>query len=176
MIVPITSFVHLQMSEREVLEEISAWTSSAYRQGRLLSGIIYLHNIRWPTMPGWAIRDVEMFQKLCGPNALQNVLLTTTQWSITNLAAGESNENTLRTSGHWRALISGGAAIKRFMGRESGLELINQLMKKEPKPLLIQDQMVEKNMTLAKTDAGRLIKAQFRSRRHGALRWHTSGT
>ncbi|PUU72147.1 hypothetical protein B9Z19DRAFT_1012871, partial [Tuber borchii] len=98
------------------------------------------------------------FQKLCGPSALQNVFLATTQWSNANLAAEEWHENKLRNSIYWRALITEGVAIKRFMGtRESGLELIDQLMEKEPKPLLIQHQIVDENMTLEETDAGKFI-------------------
>ncbi|PUU72379.1 hypothetical protein B9Z19DRAFT_685111 [Tuber borchii] len=142
----------------EMLAEISDWMSSAYRQGTLLSGIIYLHNIHWLHENFWATEHLMMFQKLCGPSALQNVLLTTTQWSNANLAAEESRENTLRTSSHWRELITGGAAVKRFMGtRESGLELIDQLIKKEPKPLLIQHQMVDEDMILEETDVGQCM-------------------
>ena len=91
------------------------------------------------------------------------MLLTTTKWSKVNLAEGESYENSLRSYGNWRELVTKGATIKRFLGtRESGLDLIHKLMENEPKPLLIQQQIVEKNMTLAETDAGRFIKDQLR--------------
>ena len=102
---------------------------------------------------------LEMFQKLCGPSALLNVLLTTTQWSNVNLAAGERCEKGLRNYSYWGGLVAEGAAIERFMGtRESGLELIDQLMKKEPKPLLIQHQIVDEYMSLEETDVGKYIK------------------
>ena len=96
-----------------------------------------------------------MLEKLCGPSALKNVLLTTTQWP--NLAQGESCERGLQKRGnHWGKLVTKGAAIGRFYGtRESGLELIQKLMEKEPKPLLIQHQMVNKGIVLEKTDAGK---------------------
>ena len=101
---------------------------------------------------------LTVFQKLCGPIALQNVLLTTTQWSNVDPAEGKSSEDRLRNYYLWRGFIDKGATIKRFEGtRESGLELIDQLMKKEPKPLLIQDQMVKNNMALVETDVGRYI-------------------
>ena len=45
--------------------------------------------------------------------------------------------------------------------RESGLELIYKLMKKEPKPLHIQDQIVEKGMALVETDAGKFINDEL---------------
>jgi len=146
------------MSCWEVLEEISAWTSSAYRQGRLLSGIIFLADINRGAA-GLEMEEVEMLQKLCGPSALQNVLLTTTQWSEVYRAEQESYEKDLRDCNYLRELVTKGAAIERFLDtRESGLELIHKLMNKEPKPLLIQDQVVKENMTLAETDVGRFIE------------------
>ncbi|PUU72376.1 hypothetical protein B9Z19DRAFT_1111768 [Tuber borchii] len=143
----------------EILAEISAWTSSAYMQGKLLSGIIYLHNILWIRELGSGTPHLSILHGLCGSSALRNVLLATTQWSNPNLESGERNENVIRNSSYWRSLFARGATIERFMGtRESGLELINQLIEKEPKPLLIQHQMVDLNMTLEETDVGKCMK------------------
>ena len=140
----------------DVLEEISAWASSAYRQGRLLSGIIYLHNISRKS--NWDTRDIKIFHNLCGLRALQNVLLTTTKWSNVNQREGERREEILQDYELWGGLINKGTTVRRFMGtRESGLELIDQLMKKEPIPLLIQRQIVDENMALEETDAGQCI-------------------
>ena len=98
-----------------------------------------------------------MFQKLWGPSALQNVLLTTTQWSKVSPELMRDCDKKL-----WGEIGTKGAAIERFMGtRESGLELIDKLMTKEPKSLLIQDQMVENNMALAETDAGRYLSSKY---------------
>ena len=153
------------MKNYEVLAEISAWTSSAYRQGILLSGIIYLYDIYWDIMSPDPIDNLKILRSLCGPSALQNVLLTTTQPSNVNPAKGKSSENSLRYYSSWRALIPEGAAIKKFKGtRKSGLELIDQLTKKEPKPLLIQQQIVEENKVLEETDAGILVKVLYPER------------
>jgi hypothetical protein len=103
-----------------------------------------------------------MFQRLCGPGALQNVLLTTTQWSNVDQPLGEFREDNLRHGDFWGGLISKGASLERFMGsRESGLELIYKLMANEPKALDIQDQMVQKNMTLVETNAGKFMNEEL---------------
>ena len=147
------------MSCYEVLEEIGAWTSSAYRQGRLLSGTIYLTDITNRGTAGLVMEYLRVLRKLCGPRALQNVLLTTTQWSKVHRVKEASYEKGLQDCNYWKEFVTKGASIERFLGtRESGFELIHKLMNKEPKPLLIQDQMVEKNVTLSETDAGRFIK------------------
>ena len=150
------------MSEYGVLAEISAWTSSAYMNGILLSGIIYLCNVNWAIMRDEAVRDLKTLQNLCGPSALQNVLLTTTQWSKANPLDGRSREETLRARCGWGELVTQGAAIERFLGtRESGLKLIHKLMKNEPKPLLIQHQIVNEAKALEETDAGKEMVSSF---------------
>ena len=141
---------------------ITDWTSETYREKRLLSGIIYLHPITHSRMEGSAIKNLRMFQGLCGEEALKNVFLTTTQWSNVNLAEAELREDGLRNPGFWGRLIEKGATLQRFHGtRESGLKLIRELMSNVPKPLDIQDQIVEQNKTLLETDAGQYINEEL---------------
>ena len=45
--------------------------------------------------------------------------------------------------------------------RESGLELINKLIEKEPKPLHIQDEMEVKGMALLETDVGKFMNQEL---------------
>ena len=136
--------------------------SSNYREGKLLSGIIYLHRITDVRMDGTSLKNFKMLQKMCGPDALQNVFLTTTQWSNVSPALGEQRENNLRHEDFWAELIFQGASLERFMGtRESGLELIRKLIEKEPRLLHIQDQMVEKGMTLVETDVGKFMNDEL---------------
>ena len=109
-------------------------------------------------MEGSILKNLRMLQSLCGQEALENVLLTTTQWSRVNWIEGEFRENRLRNREFWGGLIEKGAALQRFAGtRESGLELIHRLMLNKPKPLHIQYQMVKQHMTLLETDAGKCI-------------------
>ena len=149
-------------SDTEVLRDICTWMTANYRKGKLLSGIIYLHRITDVRMDGSSNKYVKMFQKLCGPNALKNVLLTTTRWSDVTQAQGESREAELQGGDFWGGLITEGASVARFMGaRESGLELIDKLIGNKPIPLDIQDQMVEKEMDMAQTNAGKFMNEEL---------------
>ncbi|PUU74175.1 hypothetical protein B9Z19DRAFT_1033627 [Tuber borchii] len=151
-------FNSMNRSDTEVLQEIAEWTSATYRNEQLLSGIIYLHPITHTRIEGSVLKSLKMFQRLCGQEALENVFLTTTQWSRANWAEGEFRENRLRNSEFWGGLTKEGATLQRFAGtRESGLELIHRLMSNKPKPLRIQNQIVEQHMTLLETDAGKCI-------------------
>ena len=113
-------------------------------------------------MEGSAMRNLRMFRSLCGQEALSNVFLTTTQWSRVDWTEGEFREDNLREDGLWGGLIGKGATLQRFHGtRESGLELIRKLMSNRPERLDIQDQIVEKRMTLIETDAGQCLNMEL---------------
>ncbi|PUU75419.1 hypothetical protein B9Z19DRAFT_994853 [Tuber borchii] len=155
-------FGNTTKSDTEVLADICAWRLLSYKEKRLLSGIIYLHRITDVHLDSPPQKNLGMFERFCGPSVLQNVLLTTTQWSNIDHMLGWQREEDLRRQDFWGGLISKGASLERFMNtRESGLELIYKLMKKEPKPLHIQDQIVEKGMALVETDAGRFINDEL---------------
>ena len=152
------SFNGTGRSDTEVLQEIANWASETYRKKQLLSGIIYLHPITHTRMEGSAVRNLRLFQSLCGQEALGNVLLTTTQWSNVDPAEGQAREDDLRGESLWGGLIRRGATLQRFHDtRESGLELISKLMSQERKPLRIQDEIVKQHMTLPQTDAGKFL-------------------
>jgi len=152
----------MSRNDTEVLREIADWTSETYRKGQLLSGIIYLHPITHTRVEGSALRNLRVFQNLCGQEALENVFLTTTQWSRANWAEAEFRENRLRSRECWGELIEKGATLQRFSGtRESGLELISKLMSNKQKPLLIQDQIVKQHVALLETDAGKCINEEL---------------
>ncbi|RPB03413.1 hypothetical protein L873DRAFT_1591928, partial [Choiromyces venosus 120613-1] len=151
-------------SDTEVLTEICDWTSKTFKEERLLSGIIYLHRITDVRMDGSAVKNLRMFQKLCGRGALMNVFLTTTQWSrVTDLADGESREKGLcQDRNFWGILLEKGATLQRFQGtRESGLKLIADLMSNQPEALDIQNQIVTQNRTIVETDAGQCINEEL---------------
>jgi len=151
-------FDDTERSDIEVLQEIANWTTATYKKNILLSGIIYLHPITDTCIDGSAMRNLRMFENLCGQEALENVLLTTTQWSNIDPAEGQAREDNLRDGGLWGGLLSRGASLQRFNGtRESGLELIQKLMSNTRKPLHIQNQIVRQHMALPQTDAGKFL-------------------
>jgi len=111
------------------------------------------------------MRNLRLFQSLCGQEVLENVLLTTTQWSNVDPAEGQAREDNLRDEGLWGGLMSKGATLQRFHGtRESGLALIDKLMFTTRKPLHIQNQIVGQQMTLPQTDAGKLLNEALAAR------------
>ncbi|RPA90193.1 hypothetical protein L873DRAFT_1848917 [Choiromyces venosus 120613-1] len=130
-------------SDTEVLKDICDWTSETYKEKRLLSGIICLHRTTGVRMGGSTLKNLMMFLKLCGKGTLGNVFLTTTQWSNVNSEGGNLRKTEL------------------YGTRDSGLQLIRELMSKIPKPVEIQVRIVDQNKTLIQTDAGQSINEEL---------------
>lgn len=82
-------------TDAEVLKEASAWLAQSYAASIRLSGIIYLHSIDQTRMKGSAKSNILLFRKLCGDNALQNVVLATTMWDIVEEGLGVQREQEL---------------------------------------------------------------------------------
>jgi hypothetical protein len=143
-------------SDFAILKEISDWTTSAYEQHRLLSGVIYLHRITDVRMEGTALRNLSMFHSLCGDKATGNVILTTSHWGNVNPAVGNMREKELLgTESFWGSLIADGAKTARFSGdAASGLELVDKFMGQEKMAMQIQVDIVDDKKAVAGTAAG----------------------
>jgi hypothetical protein len=48
-------------------------------------------------MAGTPLKNLRMFEKLCGKNALRNIILITTMWDEVDEALGLQREKQLRT-------------------------------------------------------------------------------
>jgi hypothetical protein len=69
----------------------------SYKGKVTLAGVIYMHRISDIRMSGTARRNFTMFRKLCGENALSNVVLVTTMWgNLVDMEEGEARERELQ--------------------------------------------------------------------------------
>ena len=104
-------------SDNEVLCEIASWLTTSYTAKIRLGGIIYLHRISDQRMQGSAKKNLFMFKKLCGPNALKQVILATTMWDRVSDAEGKARENELAsTPDFWGWMVSQGSRVYQHAG------------------------------------------------------------
>lgn len=100
------------------------------------------------------MRNKGMFEKLCGLNALHNVILVTTMWDkVYDLPAAEAREKDLSTN-YWKSMIASGAQMKHHQNSyQSAWNILDQLTGPR-QPLQIQREMVDEGKSLPQTAAG----------------------
>lgn len=127
-----------------------------------LAGILYLHSINHARVEGSALRNLKMFRELCGPEALKNIILATTFWDAVDARIGEAREAELASKeAFWGGMIEEGSRMARFKTRESGLEILSNLIGLSPQPLKIQRELVEEDIALVNTGAGRMVNQEL---------------
>jgi hypothetical protein len=124
-----------------------------------LGGVIYLQSIAEKRMKGTTRRNLDMFRRLCGKDALSQVVLGTTNWGDISEDVGKRRESQL-VEGFWKELKA--SNIKRFyQTQESAQDLLDVILGQLNKSLNIL-QVQEELVTLAKiiptTAAGKELR------------------
>jgi DNA repair exonuclease SbcCD ATPase subunit len=110
-------------------------------------------------MVSMPLKNVPLLEKLCGKDAFQTIILTTTMWDEVDEEAGEARERELKSK-YWQAMLDRNSTTRRFMrSRESAFELINPLIDAANKrnSLLLQDELVEMRKKLPLTPDGQAL-------------------
>ena len=157
-------FADTNMSDTEVLGRISSWMASRYTEGALLSGIVYLHPITHNRMDGPSTTNIRMFRKLCGDKTMRNVILATTMWPTPEQGTDDLLEGRAKDLERefWSEMIDNGSKIHRFDNtKESASKIISELIDKRPRKLNIQEELVDKHLSLEQTEAGACVDAEL---------------
>ncbi|KIV97508.1 hypothetical protein, variant [Exophiala mesophila] len=150
-------------SDAEVLKDISYILAAMFAADFRLAGLIYLHRISDARMPGSAVKNLRMFQALCGESNYRHVVLATTMWAESEGSDARNVQNQrLRElqDTYWADMIQSGSMVMKHDGHESSaLEIIRTLTARAEPPitLAIQRQLVDDGLTLDETDAGKVV-------------------
>ncbi|KAH8838557.1 hypothetical protein MCOR27_008381 [Pyricularia oryzae] len=151
-------------SDSDVLREIASWLTNSFRNKILLHGIIYLHRISDPRMQGSARKNLMMFKKLCGDDALKKVILATTMWDIVPTETAEARQAELvNTPEFWGYMVEKGSRICRHHNTiGSARKIIESLIQDRNTMVLeLQNQMVNESRPLQDTAAGMELRKEF---------------
>lgn len=107
-------------------------------------------------MSGTSLKNLDMFQKLCGDEGLQNVIVVTTMWGEVTEATGSQREKEL-ISEYWQDMIECGSQMRRFHDRHASAWEIIKSLKEVRQPLQIQVEIVDKGLNLPLTSAGKTV-------------------
>ena len=135
------------------------WYSLAisYHDEMNLAGIVYLYDICLPRFTGSILKNLDMFKKLCGDDALGNIVLGTTKWSLINRQ--ETGEQQLRDS-FWKDMINHGSVIRRVGDDPSSArEILDHIIQNRAvESVLIQGEVVDKRIPIPETTAGKTLR------------------
>ncbi|KAG8942195.1 hypothetical protein FRC03_003536 [Tulasnella sp. 419] len=148
------------VSDTDILKRIASWLEYAHREGKLLNGLLYLHRITDIRVGGMNGRNMRLFHKLCGKDAMNNVILCTTMWDKEDVATAELREEEL-LSEFWHSMVEEGATWARHDGtRESTFNILNRILGLPPIMLDIQASLAD-GKTLSETEAGKEINGEL---------------
>ncbi|KAF9555458.1 hypothetical protein CPC08DRAFT_765907 [Agrocybe pediades] len=148
------------IGDTTILQRIADWLEKAYRDKKVLGGVIYLHDISNDRFSGTAKRNLEMFNHMCGKAALKRVIIGTTKWRRTPPEIGNKHEKELKQE-HWRPMLAKNAEAMRFEDSyDSALSFIKQIIRKEILRicLRIQQEMVDDKKIIPETQAGMQLR------------------
>ncbi len=152
-------------SDTEVLRMLCSWLVTSYEAGRKLSSVIYLQRITDKRIGGSAIRSINSFRQLCGPDFYRNIVLATTFWSRAESSSeirqyALRNETELRTTeGFWKDMIAGGAQMCRLSEEQTEARrlILETCNKSIPIALKVQAELVDQKASFENISAARAI-------------------
>ena len=116
------------------------------------------------------MKNFKMFQKLCGDNALQNVIIVTNMWGEVNPQVGEEREAELMGKDlFFKPALEKGAQMARHENTVPSAEnIIRLILDHDPLPLDIQRELVDQGKEVTQTRAGKELNRELADqiRRH----------
>ena len=111
-------------------------------------------------MGGNPHRNLRMFGKLCGDQAMKKVVLVTTMWDVDEADPQTHNRRERELFDiYWKKMIDKGASTARFLNSpDSAWEIIDPFLKQhETEVLLLQEELVDLKRALNETQAGKTL-------------------
>ncbi|KAI8953229.1 hypothetical protein F4801DRAFT_144341 [Xylaria longipes] len=168
-------FDNTNKEDVEVLTAVAHYLSVSYANNVSVNGILYFHRISDTRIGSSTRHNLEMMRALCGEDSFENVAVVTTMWgsnhSEIELAKQRSREQELRDI-YLCDMIEKGSQIvrhdrcntlsERHTSAKNILTRTAEQWKDTQVTLQIQHEMVNLNMTLKETSAGRVLEVYIR--------------
>ena len=113
-------------------------------------------------MAGTPLKNLRMFEKLCGED-LRRVVLITTMWDEVETEVGERREEQL-SSDYWKTMIERGSSVRRFyQDQKSAFDVLAPIIEEvnTRSALLLQKEVHDLGLQLNQTTAGRTLHSEL---------------
>ncbi len=116
-------------------------------------------------MAGTPLRNLEVFEKICGPQAFNRIIMVTTMWDeLGDEETGIRREEELKSS-FWAPMVKRGSTTERYTNTEESAWHILRPFISNPKKNLaavqLQKETVKHHRALPRTDAGQELFAKI---------------
>ena len=116
-----------------------------------------MHDISQSRIWGSVRKSLAIFRKLCGDEALKNVVIGTTKWDNVKLEVGQQREIQLRDDS-WKEMIQHGSVIMQVHD-DSAWNVVDHILKNETiDSVLVQCELMELQMIIPQTSAGQELR------------------
>lgn len=134
-----------------------------YTHHKLLTGVLFLHEIDANRMDEARLRSYQLFRKICGNEAMKHVIIVTTMWDTVSLDKGEARFQQLQDEYFNDAMCHGVRLMRHNNTHESAVKVVAQLLGGGVKPdvLSIQREMVDYRNQVLETGAGQELMKQL---------------
>ncbi|GJJ78402.1 hypothetical protein EMPS_10761 [Entomortierella parvispora] len=153
-------FDDTERSDFQVLTEVADYLARLYKDDFRVSGILYLHNILENRVRGSALKNLQIFEKLCGEDSLQNVVMLTNRWGMMDEDQALEREEELKTE-YWNLYLAAGCKVDRYRDKSDLDRIFESILCYRPAVLQIQRETVELNKPLDETAAGEVVNAEL---------------
>jgi hypothetical protein len=117
------------------------------------------------------MKNLRLFSRLCGREAMPNIVIVTTMWDIVPAKLGTGREDELKRD-VWDDMLRSGSGFKRFGGNyESAWDIVGHPLKKDSgAPYLTQEEMDD--IIKSTEDKGNdEVRKRLKQIRRGLSRW-----
>ncbi|KAH7174304.1 P-loop containing nucleoside triphosphate hydrolase protein [Fusarium flagelliforme] len=163
-VVDTPGFDDTELSQADILAEITDFLAAQHLSKLPLRGILYLHKITENRMTKTSQDYLRLLESIVGDDALKNVILVTTMWNT--LRPEDRQQAVLREqellNNFWSPMINKSAYNAQFLGtQESAYSLVNQLAYQESVILDIQKEVVDQDRPIIETATGMTLVQQL---------------
>ncbi|PPQ74129.1 hypothetical protein CVT24_012841 [Panaeolus cyanescens] len=152
-------------SDLQIFQLISAWLERTFLQQIPISGVVYLHRISDNRMGGTALRNLSIFQDLCGKESFKRVILATSMWDDVEEDIRKSRMEDLKNV-YWKPMIDLEATVIEFdITKASPVDILWPIIQKasDVGPLQLQSELTDLHKDLPDTEAGRQMYNKLES-------------
>ncbi|PPR07081.1 hypothetical protein CVT24_010982 [Panaeolus cyanescens] len=158
-IVDTPGFNDTHRSDVEIFTRISEWLQQRFTNQVYLSGLVYLHRISDNRMSGTTLKNLQIFEQICGKDCFDKITLATTMWDDVEPDIGDHREKQLKHD-YFSYMIHRGARLARLGNDTNSARNIILRIADDANtlnPLSLQKELVAFQKNLPETKAGRQV-------------------